>query len=340
MSSSTSSVRLNQEWILSTRPSGLPDSTNWQLRSTPYPTVGEDQIIVKTKYVSVDPYLRGVIKLAPLNEPTVSGIVGEVVESKHSGYKVGDIITTYAGWRLYNAVTPRPESGTRKIDPSWGPISTALGVLGMPGQTAFFGLFDVGAFKPTDTVLVSGAAGAVGSIVIQLAKLKGATNVIGTAGGTDKVKFVKSLGADYAIDYKLHNTAESVSVELKKAAPKGIDFYFDNTGGHVTDAVWPLLNKFGRVAVCGAISMYNETKPADHPNFLGQLIYKSVTVRGFVVSDFAKEFGRFFEQVPNLVKEGKLKFTETVVDGFEKIPQSFIGLFQGANTGKAVVKVD
>jgi len=209
--------------------------------------------------------------------------------------------------------------------------------LGMPGLTAYFGLFDVAQFKPTDVVVVSGAAGAVGSLVGQLAKLKGA-RVIGTAGG-DKIDYLKKLGFDYTIDYKLHKTAESVTEELKKAAPNGVDLYFDNTGGHVTDAVFPLLNKYARVAVCGQISMYNEVDPPRVPAFLHHLIYKSVTVKGFVVSDFVSQVGRFYDEVPKLLQENKIQYQETVVEGFDKIPEAFIGLFHGANTGKAVVKV-
>jgi len=265
--------------------------------------------------------------------------VAQVVISKNNAdFAVGDFVQAYLPWKKY-IVTNGKEGRIRKL-PAGIPPSYALGVLGMPGMTAYFGLLDskVCALKQGETVLVSGAAGAVGSIVGQIAKQKGCT-VIGTAGGDDKVAFLKTLGFDHVIDYKKEKTADQVRAALTAVAPKGIDVYFDNTGGHVSDAAYDLLNKFARVAICGQISMYNSTEVPVVPAFLHKIIYKGVNIRGFVVSEFADRAAEFFGTMAPWVKSGQVKYKETILNGFNNVPKCFIGLFHGANTGKAVVQV-
>lgn len=333
-----SSPANNEEIVLESRPQGVPVESDWKVQTLAPQTLKPGEILLQTKYISVDPYLRGRIREHKIGEVMVSGVVAEVIASyQNSEYKEGDVVQGYLPWRRFVVTDGR--GGLRKVDPSVAPISTALGVLGMPGMTAYFGLLDVGALKPRETVVVSGAAGAVGSLVGQIAKIF-ECRVVGTAGGADKCTLLtQQLGFDVAIDYKQHQTIESMKEALSAACPNGIDVYFDNTGGLVTDTVFDLINKNGRVAVCGQISMYNSKETPMAPLFLHKLIYKSVTVKGFVVSDFVARMAEFYRDMSKWVKDGKVKYFESVTDGFNQLPSAFIGLFSGANTGKALVKV-
>jgi len=332
-----SAIAANQEIVLASRPQGKPAADNWQVMELPMPTLKDGEMLLAVKFISVDPYLRGRIREHKIGEVMVSGVVAQVAESKNTDYKAGDFVQGYLPWRRF--LVSDGKGGLRRIDPSIAPFYTALGVLGMPGMSAYFGLLVVCACKPSDVVLVSGAAGAVGMIVGQIAKILGC-RVIGTAGGPEKCKMLtEELGFDATVDYKRHPTVESMRDALTQAAPGGIDVYFDNTGGVVTDAVFDLLNKYGRVAICGQISMYNAKETPLAPLFLHKLIYKSITIKGFVVMDFVNRAGEFYKDMSTWVKEGKVRFKETVFEGFEKVPEAFIGLFEGVNVGKALVRV-
>lgn len=330
----------NQEFTVAQRPQGLPDDKTFKLESKDVPAAADGQIAVKALYISVDPYLRGVLGHTPVPGPFVSGQVAEVVESKSNDYKAGDKVFFYGRWARFQNVDPASaDAKLQKID-SDAHLSAYLGVLGMPGATAYFGLKEAAAFKKGDVVLVSGAAGAVGSAVGQLAKLWGAKKVIGTAGGEAKCKLVvEKYGFDECIDYKKFDTEEKVTAELKRISPEGCDVHFDNVGGHVSDAFLNTVRKFGRVAVCGSISQYNDAKPPQCPSPWGKVIYTSVRIQGFIVFDYFARWQEFIDTVHPLVKEGKIKFEETVVEGFEKLPEALNGLFKGANVGKMVVKI-
>jgi NADPH-dependent curcumin reductase CurA len=330
---------LNKEIRLASRPAGMPTPDNFNIVEAEMPQVSNGEVLVRTRYISVDPYLRGRMRegrscVAPfeVGEVIMSGVVGEVVESGAAEFAQGDIVTGMLGWRLYNAARV-PE--LRKVDPRVASITTALGVLGMPGLTAYFGLLDIGKPKEGETVVVSGAAGAVGMTVCQIAKIKGC-RAVGIAGSDEKNQYLTAeLGVDAAINYK----SPDLDLALKQACPKGIDVYFDNVGGEVSDAVWPLLNQGARIVICGQISLYNLDKPDVGPRPQPYLLVNSAMMQGFIITEYA---ARFTEGVMNLAQwlvTGKLKYAETVVEGFENTPQAFIGLFSGENLGKQLVKV-
>jgi hypothetical protein len=261
------------------------------------------------------------------------GTVGEVVKSAHDGFKVGDIVEDRLGWQEYAI-----GSGTtlRKVDPSIAPISTANGVLGMPGMTAYFGLLQVGQPKPGETVVVSAASGAVGQVVGQIAKLMGC-RAVGIAGGAKKCAFVTDkLGFDACIDYKAEKNLDAA---LQAACPNGIDVYFDNVGGAISDAVLRNLNFFARIALCGSISQYNATSAEMGPRLMGTFVGKRVTARGFIVFDFAQHYGPAMRQMGEWVRAGKVKYREDVVEGIDKAPRAFIGMLRGENFGKMLVKL-
>ena len=301
--------------------------------------LNDGEVSVRTLYISVDPYLRGRMRearsyVAPfeVGQVIVSGVVGEVVESRAPDFAPGDIVTGMLGWRLYN-VAKVPE--LRKVDPRVAPITTALGVLGVPGLSAYFGLLDIGKPKEGETVVVSGAAGAVGMTVCQLAKIKGC-RAVGIAGSDEKNQYLTAqLGVDAAINYKSADMGKA----LKEACPNRIDVYFDNVGGEISDAVLPLLNQGARIVLCGQISLYNLDKPDVGPRPQPALLVNRAMMKGFIITDYA---ARFAEGVVNLAQwlvAGKLKYAETVVEGFENTPKAFIGLFSGENLGKQIVKV-
>jgi NADPH:quinone reductase len=294
---------------------------------------------VRTQFISVDPYLRGRMRegrsyVAPFNvgEVISSGVVGEVVESRSPNFQPGDVVTGMLGWRLYNLA----QAGElRKIDPRMGPVTTALGVLGMPGLTAYFGLLDIGQPKEGETVVVSGAAGAVGMTVCQIAKIKGC-RVVGIAGSDEKNRYLRDeLGVDAVINYK----TDDIGKKLAEACPQRIDVYFDNVGGQVSDAVMPLLNSRARISICGQISIYNLDRADVGPRPQPYILINSALMKGFIITDYAPRFAEGVIQMAQWIAAGKLKYAESIVEGFENTPRAFIGLFSGDNLGKQLVKV-
>jgi hypothetical protein len=330
---------LNKEIRFASRPAGMPTLDNFKIVDAEVQQLKDGEALVHTLYISVDPYLRGRMRegrsyVPPfeVGQVIVSGVVGEVVESRTPDFPPGDIVTGMLGWRLYN-VAKAPE--LRKIDPRVAPITTALGVLGVPGLSAYFGLLDIGKPKEGETVVVSGAAGAVGTTVCQIAKIKGC-RAVGIAGSDEKNQYLMAeLGVDSVINYKRADMGQA----LKEACPNRIDVYFDNVGGEISDAVLPLLNQGARIVICGQISLYNLDKPDVGPRPQPALLVNRASMKGFIITDYAARFG---EGVMNLAKwlgAGKLKYAETVVEGFENTPNAFIGLFSGENLGKQIVKV-
>jgi NADPH:quinone reductase len=330
----------NRQITLAARPVGYPKLSDFKLVSTPIPTPADGEILVQTSYLSVDPYMRGRMNEGAsytagvqLGEVMIGGGVGKVLESKNADFQVGDIVQGGFGWREY---ATSDGGGIRKVDASLAPISTALGVLGMPGMTAYCGLLELGQPKPGETVVVSGAAGAVGSLVGQIAKIKGC-RAVGIAGSDEKINYiVNELGFDAAFNYK---TVDDYNAKLKELCPDGIDVYFDNVGGTITDAVFPNINVKARVIICGQISQYNLEKPELGPRFLWQLIVKRARLEGFLVSEFSEKFDEGFREMAEWIHAGKLKYRETVVEGFENAPSAFIGMLKGANIGKQLIKV-
>jgi NADPH:quinone reductase len=331
---------VNRQFVLASRPAGIPEESNFNLIETPIPALRDGEFLARAMYISVDPYMRGRISQAKsyaagveIGGMMVAGGVARIVESKNPNFAVGDIVDPYMGWQEYVVSNGR---GLRKLDPAIAPVSTALGVLGTTGLTAYFGLLDVCTPKAGETVVVSGAAGAVGSIVGQIAKLKGCKTV-GIAGGDDKIDWIlKDCGYDAAFNYK---TTENYGAKLKELCPTGIDIYFDNVGGTITDAVFMQINTAARLSICGQISQYNNAKPEMGPRLLGMLIVARAKAQGFLVTDYMPRFGEGLTEMSGWLRDGKLKYREDIVDGFENLPKAFIGLFHGENTGKRIVKV-
>ncbi|WP_435272232.1 NADP-dependent oxidoreductase [Streptomyces parvulus] len=340
MTDSPSLPAVNREWHLVTRPVGWPKPEDFALVEAEVPTPREGQVLVRNLYVSVDPYMRGRMSAAKsyaepyeLGKAMQGGAVGEVVASNAEGFAVGDHVLHFLGWREYAAVNAK---SAVKVDPDAAPLSTYLGVLGMTGLTAYVGLLRTASFKEGDTVFVSGAAGAVGSQVGQLAKLKGAARVIGSAGSDEKVRLlVDEYGFDAAFNYK----DAPVSEQLRAAAPDGIDVYFDNVGGDHLEAAIGSLNLNGRIAICGAISVYNNTEPAPGPKNLARLIQTRGRIEGFLVGDHYDLQPKFVAEVGPWVASGALKYRETVVEGIENNLDAFLGVLRGDNTGKMIVKL-
>ncbi|MEV6832538.1 NADP-dependent oxidoreductase [Amycolatopsis sp. NPDC051102] len=325
---------------LASRPEGVPTHDNFEVVDVEVPTPGEGQILVRNLVMSVDPAMRGRMKdvksYAPpfqVGEVMSGGAVGEVVESNVDDVKPGEHVLHQAGWRTHAVL----DAGRYvKVDADAAPLSTYLGVLGMPGLTAYAGLLESAEFKAGDTVFVSGAAGAVGSLVGQLAKLKGAKRVIGSAGSAEKVRhLIDDLGFDAAFNYKDGPVAE----QLHKAAPEGIDVYFDNVGGEHLEAAIDAITLHGRIAICGMISTYNDTEPTPAPRNLAQVIAKRLTIRGLLVLDHWGLQQQFVSEVAPLVNSGEIKYSETFVDGIRNAPDAFLGLLSGANTGKMLVRI-
>ena len=315
-----------------------PKPSDFDLVESPVPTPGEGEFLCRTIYLSLDPYMRGRISggqsYAASVEPgqvIVGATVGEVIESKHPGVAQGDLVLGYDGWQAYALSRG---VGVRKLDPEQAPISTALGVLGMPGMTAYVGLLDIGQPKPEETVVVSAASGAVGSAVGQIAKIKGC-RAVGIAGSSDKCDYVvRELGFDACVNYKTGDLVQA----LRKACPAGIDVYFENVGGDVQKAVLQLINTNARIPLCGLISEYNAVEPPSGPNWRPLLINRAL-IKGFIVSDHVNRMGDFLADCSRWVREGKLKYREDVVVGLENAPEAFIGLLQGKNFGKLLVRV-
>ena len=329
---------VNRQILLKSRPEGAPGLDNFELVERPVPEPGEGEVLMRTLYLSLDPYMRGRMnaaksyaKPAAVGEPMVGGTVGEIVASRNPKFSVGDIVLGYGGWQEYAL-----SSGTalRKLDPAAAPVSTALGVLGMPGMTAYVGLLEIGHPKPGETVVVAAASGAVGSVVGQIAKIKGC-RAVGIAGGGDKCRFVTGeLGFDACVDHRAPDSARA----LEAACPKGIDVYFENVGGAVQQTVWPLLNDFARIPVCGLIAQYNSPTPMPGPDMFS-VLRKRLMLRGFIVSDFAAKQGDFLREAGEWVRAGRLKYREDIVDALAQAPVAFLGLLQGKNFGKMLVRV-
>jgi NADPH-dependent curcumin reductase CurA len=333
----------NVQVRLAARPVGRPTADNFTVTTEPRPTARDGQVLLRTRYLSLDPYMRGRMSDAPSYAPPVAvggimvgGTIGEVVESNSPDLKPGDVVLAYSGWQKYGVAQA---AHVRKLDADSGvPVTTALGVLGMPGFTAYAGLTQIGQPKAGETVVVAAASGPVGATVGQLAKILGA-RAVGIAGGPQKVDYVRSLGFDAAIDHR----SPTFSDDLAAAVPDGIDVYFENVGGHVWDAVFPRLNPFARVPLCGLVAAYNATSlpegPDRTPLLLRSILTKRLTMHGFIVSDYAALEPEFLQRATPWVHEGKLQFREDFVDGLENAPEAFTGMLEGRNFGKLLVRV-
>jgi NADPH-dependent curcumin reductase CurA len=324
-------------WSLKARPQGMPKHTDFAIVDMPSQPLGDGDVRIANSWLSVDPYMRGrmndVKSYVPpfaLGEAMQGGAVGEVVESNAADVPVGTKVLHMLGWRD-EAVLPAAQ--VQKLPDLGADDQAFLGQLGMPGMTAYFGLLEVASAKAGDTVFVSAAAGAVGSTVVQIAKAKGMT-VIGSAGGAEKCDWVKSLGADAVVDYK----AGSVAKGLMAAAPNGIDVYFDNVGGEHLDAALLAANMHARFAICGMIDIYNDGQ-AQELRYLAKVIGARLRIQGFIVSDFMDRAAEFYADMGKMMAAGQLKRQETVHDGLDAMPDAFMGLFTGGNTGKMLVKV-
>jgi len=324
-------------WHLKSRPSGMPTADNFELRDVDLPPLGEGMIRVRNHWLSVDPYMRGrmndvksYVPAFQVGEPMDGGAIGEVIESNAEGFAPGELVQHMAGWRDEAVVSART---AQKLPDLGAPPERFLGVLGVTGITAYFGLLDAAQAKPGDIVFVSAAAGAVGSVVIQVAKAKGMT-VIGSAGGADKCEFVRSLGADQVVDYK----AGPILKGLAAAAPDGIDVYFDNVGGDHLDAALALARNNARFAICGMIEGYNSAQPTSL-RFIMRVIAARIMMKGFIVFDYFPRIAEFYRDMAPWVASGAVKSRETIVDGLENMPDAFLGLFKGENTGKMLVRL-
>jgi len=331
--------KISKEIRLKNRPEGLPAKSDFELAEVALPAIGEGQILVQNVYMSVDPYMRGrmydrksYVPPFQIGQPLEGGCVGRVIVSKNQGFNVGDHVLSMLGWREYYV---SGGDGLTKVDPGLAPLPAYLGAAGMTGMTAYVGLLHIGALKEGQTVFVSAAAGAVGSIVCQIAKLKGCY-VAGSAGSDEKVAWlVEEAGVDAAFNYK---TTDDVIAEVGRHFPKGIDVYFENVGGVHLEAALEHMNPNGHIVMCGMISMYNAVSPVPGPVRMPFIIQKKLTVKGFIVMDHLDKFNSFIADMGKWAAEGKIKWKETIVDGIENAPEAFIGLFKGANFGKMIVK--
>ncbi|WP_035053904.1 NADP-dependent oxidoreductase [Andreprevotia chitinilytica] len=333
----------NRRIVMASRPKGAPTPDNFRLETTTVPAPAAGEVLLKTLSLSLDPYMRGRMSDAPsyappleLNDVMVGGTVSRVEASNHPGYQVGDVVLGFSGWQEYEISNGE---GLTKLDRSLTQPSLALGVLGMPGFTAYLGLLDIGNPQAGETVVVAAATGAVGSVVGQIAKLKGC-RVIGIAGGAEKCRYaVEELGFDACLDHR----ADNLAAQLAAASPNGIDVYYENVGGKVFDAVMPLLNDNARVPICGVISQYNaESLPAGPdrlPLLTSLLLKKRIRMQGFIILDHWHRYGEFAAAMGPWLKAGQIKFREDIVAGLENAPQAFIGLLEGRNFGKLVIRV-
>jgi NADPH-dependent curcumin reductase CurA len=328
--------------VLVSRPVGEPKASDFRIEDHAVPTPGEGEVLLRTIWLSLDPYMRGRMSDGPSYATPVSiggvmegGTVSEVIASNNQGFAEGDIVLSRAGWQTHALSDGK---GLARIDPKLGSISTAVGVLGMPGMTAYTGLLDIGKPQPGETVVVAAASGAVGSAVGQIAKLKGA-RAVGIAGGADKCRYVRDeLGFDDCVDHR----DPDLAAKLTTACPSGIDVYFENVGGAVFEAVFPLLNTFARIPVCGLIAQYNATEapvPKWAASMMRNVLTKRLTIRGFIVSDFAARRADFLRDMSGWVREGKVKHREFIAEGLDSAPEAFMGLLKGANFGKQLVRV-
>lgn len=326
--------------ILAARPRGTPNQDNFKFEETTLSELQEGKVLTKARYFSVDPYMRGrmndtksYIPPFEVGKPINGGVVARVEQSKSDQFKSGDFILGNLPWATETVTKTK---GLQKVGDEHIPLHYYLGVLGMPGLTAYFGLMDIGKPKKGETVVVSGAAGAVGLVVGQIAKIQGC-RVVGIAGSDEKIQSLKTdFGYDEGINYK---TTEDIKAAVAKACPDGVDVYFDNVGGEISDAVIMNLNFHARIPLCGQISLYNEEKVPVGPRIQPMLLTRSVLMKGFIVSNYQERFPEGMQQLGAWVKEGKLKFTETIVKGFDQLPEAFLGLFSGKNQGKMIVEV-
>jgi NADPH-dependent curcumin reductase CurA len=329
---------VSREIRLVARPQGFPGEDLFELAEMPIPDPGEGQLLVRNSYFSVDPYMRPRMNdvrsyVAPftLGEAMTGGAVGRVAASRNPAFREGDWVLHQLGWREWAL---SDGSGMRKVDLEGAPISTSLGILGMPGFTAYYGLFELGEPKPGETVFVSGAAGAVGSAAGQMAKIAGC-RVLGCAGSAEKVAWLQELGFDHAFDYRQSTLRDAVA----QAAPDDLDIYFDNVGGDQLEAAIGALRKRGRVVACGSISRYNDVEAAPGPRNMFMVVPKRLRIQGYIISDHYERFPEFLERAREWVREGRLRYRETVVEGIENAPKAFLGLLRGENIGKMLVKV-
>ena len=336
-------TQVNHQIQLAAHPNGFPKDTDFRMVEGPVPRPDAGQMLCQTVYLSLDPYMRGRMNAGPsyakgvaVGEVMTAGTVSRVAESKLDGFAVGDFVLTGNGWQDYALSDGR---GVRKLDPAEAPISTAVGVLGMPGHTAYVGLLDIGKPKASETVVVSAASGAVGAVVGQIARITGC-RVVGVAGAKEKCDYVvDELGFDACVSHQ----SDDLAANLKAACPDGIDVYFENVGGKVFDAVLPLLNPFARVPVCGRIANYNRSGPPPGPDqtarLMGRILVRRLTLRGFIVFDHVDRMPDFLRDVGAWIRNGELRYREDIVEGLENAVTAFQGLFKGRNFGKLLVRV-
>jgi hypothetical protein len=334
----------NKQFRLTSRPAGEATAANFTLVETPVPDLADGQVLVRHTYLSLDPYMRGRMNDVksyappqPLNEVMIGGTAGEVVESRHPAFAAGDQVVGMGGWQQYSVISGSARGAVRKVDTSRVPLSAYLGAVGMPGVTAWYGLTKICEAKAGQTITVSAASGAVGSVVGQLAKVRGC-RAVGIAGGAEKCGYVvNELGFDACIDYKAHPDGKSWYLALKAATPNGIDGHFENVGGAVLDAALGRMNDFGRIAVCGMISGYDGTPiPLRNPSLI---LTSRLRVEGFIVSEHMEVWPEALAELATLVASGRLKYRETIAEGIEAAPEAFLGLLKGKNFGKQLVKL-
>ena len=335
--------RANRRIVLASRPEGEPKAENFLLETAAAPEPRDGEVLLRTKWLSLDPYMRGRMSAArsyakpvEVGEAMEGGTVSEVAASRHGKFREGDVVLSRAGWQDY-AVSDG--TGLRKLDPDAAPVQTALGVLGMPGMTAYTGLLNIGQPKEGETLVVAAASGPVGATVGQIAKIKG-LRTVGVAGGPEKCRLLlEEFGFDAAVDHR----APDMKEKLKAACPEGIDVYFENVGGEVWNAVLPLLNDFARVPVCGRIANYSDTAPPPGPDrsvaLMASVLTRRLRIQGFIVTDFAAQAREFATEVGGWVRDGRIRYREDVVEGLDKAPEAFMGLLKGRNVGKLLVRV-
>ncbi|MGA3036754.1 MAG: NADP-dependent oxidoreductase [Vulcanimicrobiaceae bacterium] len=329
---------MNKRVMLARRPEGEPVDADFRLVEEPVPECRDGEVLLRTRYLSLDPYMRGRMSAArsyaksvEIGEMMVGGAVSEVLDSKNAAFRRGDFVLGYTGWQTEHVC---PGDGLRKLDPNAAPVTYALGVLGMPGQTAYFALLDIGKPQPGETVVISSASGAVGSVAGQIAKIKGA-RAIGVAGSDEKCRYVvEELGFDACINRRTEDLDEA----LKTHCPEGVDIYFDNTGGPILRAVMRQLRLHARIAIVGMIDQYNATSPPPGPN-LRQMLTMRATMQGFLVGDHQAHVAAFERDVSAWLREGKIRYREDVVEGLESAPRALIGMLRGENFGKLIVRV-
>ena len=332
-------TELNTQILLASHPVGEPTKRDFQIEATPIPAEGEGQVLIRTIYLSLDPYMRGRMRAGPsyakalqVGDVITGEVVGEVISSRATKFSAGDVVNAHIGWQAYGVAD---SNVVRRVDPALAPISTSLGILGMPGCTAYCGLLNVGQPKSGETVVVSAASGAVGALVGQIAKIKGC-RVIGIAGSDEKCSYVRDeLGLDAVINYKTQGLEEALSATCLE----GIDVYFDNVGGPILDAIMNHINIGARIAVCGAISDYNHDVPASGPRVSRTLVFKQAKMEGFLVTQFRDQHQECRNQMATWMREGQIVYKEDFVDGLKRAPGAFIGLLCGENFGKLIVQV-